>query len=524
MEESLPEPDFDKVHQPDLPEVLQRLENGTVGEVSDPHLSNDVQKIVFFNTPELPPADMELYVNGAGDVVYDASRRYDTDFKGWEPGDVVHARSTRTVRHERHGALSLRLTTTNWRIPTEMYHLSTEDQALIADAGLAEVDVDVRIDEKQPTFIAQHYAASIEHINAIEAPWDGEAPLIPGMPALVEGEVVDYQAAEYGQPRSGSLTVRLANGSMATFTADQPLYLEDGKIDVVYPHAPAPGDVIQVRAADDIDADPYHLSNIGGFLTKPSAERQEAYEATRLEIAGRLTELAGLEGAAFRQAYGEILRTYVLPKAGSSLVESLFTYDERAALHALRSEKFPVADGEKFNPDEPIVTTHHGDEQVRDNTHQLIEVGEAYGVDTLTMSRSEYYAFCKQLATHRIEPAKGNNRLLTPFFIVQDTSFSDAECLELWRTTLDTWLPSMEGKTRHLAWEGGFDPQLHFGDAEQQVTYDVVYLLSRQVADDPESLLYAKAMYPTLPDMLRSCLESSLQLGGQGALTAEFES
>ena len=81
-------PDFDKVHTPDLEEVLGRLANGTLGEVSDPKFSSDGVTVVFLGRPA-PEASDDVYASAQGDIVYPFARKFDRGSERWQLGDVV---------------------------------------------------------------------------------------------------------------------------------------------------------------------------------------------------------------------------------------------------------------------------------------------------------------------------------------------------------------------------------------------------------------------------------------------------
>ena len=488
-------PDFEAPpHFPTFEEVLQRLGNGTIGEVTDPALSSEGTSVVFFGQPQ-PEADTNIYAADS-DVVYPFSRKFDRNSERWQLGDVV--RVTTRIVDEEAGGVSLRSAMSS-AYYDDIYRLDEADQAKIRDHGLARLDVDVEITGPEDYVVSNifEYPTKLYRVNQVEPIWDGEQYIEKGEQVLAQGEVVEYVKPSYDKRLRdvpGSLMLRLASGRQVQVAVHETVSFERGALDVIRPYGPLPGETIQVHLGQNnggryamLDKTPITFplqASRDAYLVTPSPERLQVYQEHREAIASGLAELEQLDGAAFRQAAANLIREHLDIKRhpGAIYADNYMSAAEQQALAELSARKFPdAADGTPNRDKRYMPHKAHLD--------WLINVGETLGHDTLAMSLGEYWQFCEDLVTRRISSKPQSSRKVYPLSYL-NYDFTPQQRLELFKKGCETWLPYTANKTALKADVAVTDPNTQLADYEDQTFYWVLSELSHLSNEYPAAYQY----------------------------------
>lgn len=490
-----------ETYHPNLDEVLERLQNGTLGEVSEPG-GADSQQLIFLRQDH-PKANADVYVAPAGHITYPFERKFGQGFDGWKVGDIVHGSRLRVERGD-DGVFCLR-TITGRGYFDDIYELSKADQATIATAGLARLDLDVEITGSGERVISMidRYPASIRGVNAIEQPWDGRSRIESGKAALVQGTVLDYTAggydAELQRSITGQTSLRLPSGEIVQVAVPYNIYVGDGVLDVTHPTSPLPGDILQMHVAANNTGSDVILADNSGYIVRPSEARQTAHAEARADVAARITELASLSGASFRHAYADLLRAHTEVTSFGRTLQGryLLSHAERAQLAQMRTQKFPDTPEALPNPDDLMLSRY--------NLDSLLTVGAIYDIDTLTLSRREYYDFCLQLATGQIDRPTRTDVQAHPFSLLRD-DFTISEQLNLCRQTCETWLPHM-ATFETVTDTSTPSPEQQITPHTKNVMYWALATLGDLCKENADAQQYARQIKDFLPKRLQDALE-----------------
>jgi hypothetical protein len=453
-EESLPS--LSGEYHPGFADLLNRLRTGNPGalfEFAEDKGGFDELRLAGPSHPE-----STLWVGEDGRPVMSFDRKFEDGFEGWKPGDIVNADCTLA---EPNGILGLRVTDSavgDIRLADffALSHLTEEQQSTLRRLGAAHINVDLHITgaEQTLTVSSSIYPAEIHHVYAVQREWDGETALTTGQEVLIKGQVVAYEPARvrWGVDTGTPVTIRLENGQEIQVVMNSGhLRYEFGSLDVIHPRHPQLGDVIQLNA---VYGDPPAAARSGHtdepvlhveasrtmYLQEPSAARRIAYEAARVDVAARLQALEGLEGAAFRNAYGDLLTAYVRPEPGERItgVQLLLSPSEERRLAALVAETFPdTINGP--SPARPLGGLYRKD--------QALRVNSAFDINVFAMSRAEFYTFCLEVANGRL-PDPGPEEHAFPFWLLRppDGDFTLDEQAVVFQQAVDYYTAALEGK------------------------------------------------------------------------------
>lgn len=478
-------PDVNALHRPNFSELLGRLQNGTLSEVTT-ETDSGAQVVFVDNKPQL---ESEAWADPSGNLVRSFSSKFEDGFEGWQPGEIVNARFVLTRKHG-DGRLGLLVSDAyvgdirnadTFVLP----ELDEEDETL-RNIGMALIDADVEVTSTGSYRVSNmfDYEARLHRVNSIQAPWDGENTPQIGEQVLVQGEVVTYipGEADYKNASFPVVEVRLPNGRTVPIEmTNGHIDYESGNLDFSYPEGIQEGDIVQINATfsntspnwrehKDRPATLHAPFCRSAFLLQPNAERLTTYEAHRADIAARLSSLATLDGPAFRSAYAELMQTYIeLGSERRKWPRLLLTDREKSQIKQLTELKFPNGEYGNPSPEKPLTDVGH--------ISQMVNISKGYGVDVFGMSRSQYYAFCLDIANRRILADPNEETSVDyPFWILSlsDDKFSAQEQFEVYRRVAENWLPHIKGKDVVHRSEELTDP-------ERQVNYDDQYLAGRAI-------------------------------------------
>lgn len=475
-------PSFDSEYRPNFEELLAHIRNGTLGELTAG--ANNEPSIIFVDSR--PRVEGEIWVNPDGAPVSSFMRKFKDGFEGWQPGEIVNARFVLThKRGSRPGLLvsdayigDIRHADT-FMLP----EVSAEDDVTLRNLGMALIDADVEVTSPGTYRVSNmfDYEGRIHRINNVQMPWDGETEPQVGEQVLVQGEVVSYVTgeADYKNAIFPVVEVKLPNGRVVPIEmTNGNINYEAGNLDFLYPQDLREGDIVQINSTfsnastwDQHRGRPATLHAPfcrSAYLLQPSTERLATYEAHRADIAARMIELGGLEGQAFRDAYARLMHDYIEGRTEQRHWPRLLLADqEQASLKALVDQKFPDDVEGNLSPDRPLTDFSH--------VWQMSEVSRGYGVDVYGMSRREFHNFCLDVASGRnVADPSLEISVDYPFWILSigNEKFGDQEQFDVYRQTVEHWLPYIKGKEVVTRSHTLTDP-------ERQVTFDNQYLAER---------------------------------------------
>jgi hypothetical protein len=489
-EESLPS--LSGEYHPGFADLLKRLKTGSPGalfEFAEDKGGFDELRLAGPSHPE-----STLWMGEDGRPVMSFDRKFEDGFEGWKPGDIVNADCTLA---EPNGILGLRVTDSavgDIRLADffALSHLTEEQQSTLRRLGAAHINVDLHVTGAEQTLTvgSSIYPADIHHVHAVQREWDGETALTPGQEVLVKGQVVAYEPApvRWGVDTGTPVTIRLESGQEIQVVMNSGhLQYDFGSIDVMRPRYPQIGDAIHLNA---IYGNPPAIARSGhaaapvlhveasrtAYLQEPSRERKAAYEADRAEVTSRLQVLEGLEGPAFREAYGDLLTNYIRPEPNGRFtsVRLLLSPYEEHQLAELVARKFPeTADGP--SPDRPLGGLYRKD--------QALNVNTAFNINVFKMSRAEFYTFCLEVANGRL-PAQGTEEYAFPFWLLRprDGDFTLDEQAVVFQQTVDHYTTALAGKqvVEHGAYTDPSTQASHIAEDILEQAADALERLRRQ--------------------------------------------
>lgn len=318
----------------DFPETSGLNEPHTLGQETLLHLltSSGIAELAIrgglttIHVDKTPKDTGELYMNPDGEPVYGFMTKFSEGFTGWENGDLVRARFVIKPNDEGVSLIVADSYVGDIRLADE-FVLEGDSQELrkLLKLGITELDLDVKVTSEKGKYKGTgkmfEYSASIDRVNSILAPWDGESELEPGQ-VLVQGRVTEYVAADKGDQTNKKATYMTLdiNGKsvVVNMNAGYVAY-EDSPYENLLNDMPEIGDIVQVLTSYDpnFGQTPYHRPRVSAFDTSwcrsthclvanpDRVSRQEAFNAAAESI---INELAGIsDQATFRKKYGELI-------------------------------------------------------------------------------------------------------------------------------------------------------------------------------------------------------------------------